>query len=74
MDMAGNAYEWVSDWYDAYPGNHDITKDYGQIFRVLRGGSYMTEKFEARTAARHFDRVDSERRDYGCRCAMDAPQ
>lgn len=74
MDMAGNAYEWVSDWYDAYPGNNDITKDYGQIFRVLRGGSYMTEKFEARTAARHFDRVDSERRDYGCRCAMDAPQ
>ncbi len=71
MDMAGNAYEWTMDWYDAYPGNHDVTKDYGQIFRVLRGGSYLTEKFEARTAARHFDRMDSDRRDYGCRCAMD---
>lgn len=74
MDMAGNAYEWVSDWYDAYPGNNDITKEYGQIFRVLRGGSYLTEKFEARTAARHFDRMDSERRDYGCRCAMNAAE
>lgn len=72
MDMSGNAYEWVSDWYDAYPGNNDITKDYGQIFRVLRGGSYITEKFEARTSARHFDRMDAERKDYGCRCAMDA--
>lgn len=72
MDMSGNAYEWVSDWYDAYPGNNEIAKDYGQIFRVLRGGSYITEKFEARTSSRHFDRVDADRKDYGCRCAMDA--
>ncbi|MGI6139977.1 MAG: SUMF1/EgtB/PvdO family nonheme iron enzyme [Candidatus Hydrogenedentales bacterium] len=72
MDLAGNAYEWVSDWYDAYPGNESITKDYGQIFRILRGGSYMTKKFEARTTARHFDRMDADRKDYGCRCAMDA--
>ena len=72
MDMAGNAYEWVMDWHDAYPGNPDVTKDYGQIFRILRGGSFLTEKFEARTSARHFDRMDSGRRDYGFRCAMDA--
>ena len=72
MDMAGNAYEWVSNWYEAYPGNTDVTKDYGQIFRGLRGGSFLGEKFEARCAARHFDRMDSKRRDYGCRCAMTA--
>ncbi len=73
VDMAGNAYEWVSDWYDAYPGNKDVTKDYGQIFRVLRGGSYLTGKFEARCASRHFDRMDATREDYGFRCAQDAP-
>lgn len=73
MDMAGNAYEWVSNWYDAYPGNRDVTKDYGQIFRVLRGGSYLTGKFEARCASRHFDRMDATREDYGFRCAQDAP-
>ncbi len=72
MDMAGNAYEWVMDWYEAYPGNQYVTKDYGQIFRVLRGGSYLTGKFEARCTARHFDRMDAKRRDYGFRCAMDA--
>jgi len=72
MDMSGNAYEWLSDWYEAYPGNTDVTKEYGQIFRILRGGSFASDKFEARCAARHFDRVDSKRRDYGCRCAMNA--
>ncbi|MCK5863077.1 MAG: SUMF1/EgtB/PvdO family nonheme iron enzyme [Candidatus Hydrogenedentes bacterium] len=72
MDMAGNAYEWTTDWYQAYPGNTDVTKDYGQVFRVLRGGSFISEKFEARCAARHFDRMDSKRRDYGCRCVMTA--
>ncbi len=74
MDMAGNAYEWTMDWYEAYPGNQYVTKDYGQIFRVLRGGSYLTGKFEARCAKRHFDRMDSKRRDYGFRCAMDAKE
>lgn len=72
MDLSGNVYEWVFDWYEAYPGNTDVTKEYGQIYRVLRGGSYRGDKFEARATARHFDRVDSNRRDYGCRCAMDA--
>ncbi len=73
VDMSGNAYEWVMDWYDAYPGNQYVTKDYGQIFRVLRGGSYLSDKFEARCPARHFDRMDAKRADYGFRCAMDAP-
>ena len=72
-DMAGNVYEWVQDWYEAYPGNPVVTKDYGQIFRVLRGGSFMTGKFEARCAARHFDRMDASRKDYGLRCVVDAP-
>lgn len=71
MDMAGNAYEWVVDWYDRYEGNNIIVKDYGQIYRVLRGGSFATEKFNARCARRHFDRMDAKRADYGFRCAKD---
>ncbi|NIA16695.1 MAG: SUMF1/EgtB/PvdO family nonheme iron enzyme [Nitrospiraceae bacterium] len=71
MDMAGNVYEWTSDWYQAYPGNPDITKDYGQIFRVLRGGSYLSDRFKVRCARRHFDRMDAANIDYGLRCAKD---
>ncbi|HUW60603.1 MAG TPA: SUMF1/EgtB/PvdO family nonheme iron enzyme [Candidatus Bathyarchaeia archaeon] len=74
MDMAGNAYEWTSSWYQAYPGNTDIKKDYGQVFRVLRGGSYASDRFGVRCARRHFDRVDYARPDYGFRCAKDVAQ
>jgi formylglycine-generating enzyme required for sulfatase activity len=72
MDMAGNVYEWTSDWYRAYPGNTEISRDYGQLFRVLRGGSFMVNRFDVRTSARHFDKQDARREDYGFRCAKDA--
>lgn len=72
LDMAGNAYEWTSTWYSAYPGNSEIQKDYGQVYRVLRGGSYMTDQFAARCARRHYDRPVSRRADYGFRCALSA--
>ena len=71
MDMAGNAYEWTSDWYQAYPGNTDVTKDYGQVFRVLRGGSFASDRFMVRCARRHYDRMGSAGHDYGFRCAKD---
>jgi len=71
LDMAGNVYEWTSDWYQAYPGNTDVVKDYGQVFRVLRGGSFRTDRFRLRCARRHYDRVDAACPDYGIRCAKD---
>ncbi|MFP4500040.1 MAG: SUMF1/EgtB/PvdO family nonheme iron enzyme [Candidatus Hydrogenedentota bacterium] len=74
LDMAGNAYEWTSDWYKAYPGNTEINKDYGQIYRVLRGGSYLSRRYDARCVRRHFDRMDVAREDYGFRCVMDLPE
>jgi formylglycine-generating enzyme required for sulfatase activity len=72
MDMAGNVYEWTADWYRAYPGNTEISKDYGQLYRVLRGGSFQSKRFDVRCAARHYDKPESGRADYGFRCAKDA--
>lgn len=71
FDMAGNVYEWVQDWYEAYPGNTQVTKDYGQIYRILRGGAYTEPQFQARCARRHFDRMDAKKPTYGFRCAKD---
>ena len=42
--------------------------DYGQKFRVLRGGSYRSSPFEVRCLARHYDRMDAGKEDYGLRC------
>lgn len=71
VDMAGNVYEWTQDWYQAYEGNKVVTKEYGQVFRVLRGGSFRSGRFDVRSAKRHYDRVSAVRNDYGFRCARD---
>jgi formylglycine-generating enzyme required for sulfatase activity len=74
FDMAGNVYEWTQNWYEAYPGNTQVTKDYGQVYRVLRGGSYLEPQFQARCVRRHFDRMDAKKKGYGFRCAQDVPE
>jgi len=71
MDMSGNIAEWVFNWYEQYEGNRDVTKDYGQVFRVIRGGSFASKEFDVRCARRHFDRMDTSKPEYGFRCAKD---
>lgn len=71
MDMAGNVREWTSTWYEAYPGNTAVSARYGQVYRVLRGGSYLTKRPQVRCPARHMDREEKAEPDYGFRCAKD---
>ena len=71
FDMSGNVYEWTRDWYNPYPGNTEVTVDYGTVYRVLRGGSFRSDAFELRSAKRHYDKPDAQREDYGFRCAKD---
>ncbi len=76
-DMAGNVMEWVADWYGPYPGSDYESKDFGEKFRVVRGGGwgglghYVISHFY-RSAYRFYLPPDSRFDDLGFRCARDA--
>lgn len=46
MDMAGNVFEWISDWYNSayYSSQSNWTNPLGPLtggYKVLRGGSWL---------------------------------
>jgi formylglycine-generating enzyme required for sulfatase activity len=54
-DMAGNASEWVQDWYhDSYAGApaDDNSWDDGGTLRVFRGGGWSDDSWDLRSAGR----------------------
>jgi formylglycine-generating enzyme required for sulfatase activity len=76
-DMAGNVMEWVDDWYQPYPGSEYESKDFGEKYKVVRGGGwgglghYVISHFY-RTAYRFYLPPDARYDDLGFRCARDA--
>jgi formylglycine-generating enzyme required for sulfatase activity len=71
-DMAGNVSEWTADWYQPYPGNKRKEKEYGESFRVLRGGSFQVSKGFARSQFRARLPNSFRSMDLGFRCAISA--
>jgi len=75
-DLAGNVWEWTASWYLPYPGADYQHKDFGQYFRVIRGGGggighYALSVF-FRGAARSYAPPQQPNNDVGFRCAKNA--
>ena len=75
LDMAGNVWEWVADWYqeDYYrqsPERNPRGPDTGSS-RVLRGGSWYNSTFLLRMADRDNDFPAYQGNGVGFRCAGD---
>lgn len=72
LDMAGNVWEWVQDWYVAYPGNTMSNEAYGEQYKVVRGGSWVSNSLSLLTVARDFAPPGFGYDSIGFRCAKSA--
>ncbi len=75
-DTAGNVWEWVDAWYQGHPGNEQPSENFGEIYRVLKGGSWWDCSFykcgiSAPVFNRSFFNPRVKNSSFGFRCAKE---
>ena len=75
-DMAGNAAEWVQDWYNPnYYNDAPLSDPQGPprgAIKAMRGGSWLKPAISLRTSDRDWGTMDSRPSGTGFRCTTDA--
>jgi formylglycine-generating enzyme required for sulfatase activity len=73
LDMSGNAFEWVADWYGPYASERQVnpTGPPG-MDRVVRGGGWLSLSYEMRSAHRGPAFPDFSMNGRGFRCAWNS--
>jgi sulfatase modifying factor 1 len=75
LDVAGNVWEWVSDWYgkkyyESWPSKNPVGPTSGNE-RVLRGGSWFSSPLNLRLSGRLRGEPWGSDDDIGFRCVRD---
>jgi serine/threonine-protein kinase len=71
LDMAGNVSEWTATWYQAYGPSGYRSDDFGEKFRVVRGGSWVSNDTAYLTCTRRGHAKPDTTGDVGFRCVKD---
>jgi formylglycine-generating enzyme required for sulfatase activity len=78
LDMAGNVYQWVNDfyaeqYYDSMPASNPTGPASGDS-HVIRGSSFESDAAQLQSAIRHFGGQGYHSRDLGFRCVVNQPK
>ena len=77
LDMAGNAFEWTLDWYDASYYTTSPVQDppgaEGGLYRVIRGSGFDSDSTQIASAIRRPASPTYTSRDLGFRCVVQQP-